>query len=228
MQKNDDDSSTEDDQQNKKKKGLCIALLKSGTREGKQCGSKATYDDDTHCKRHATDKTPKEVLLCSVTLESGDRQGKPCNKKASYPGGVCGHHKKHGISSHKKLGKEEEEDDDETSVGAASTRCLDVVTLDTGVYVLGVNGSSVDKAAWKTFWIKHAKQEYPDKCRAKDCEKNATCTGHMYRRDDPVKRYNYLIPICSHHNGKEYDTKAFLLKKTTVAVKIRENPSVKL
>jgi hypothetical protein len=212
------DASTDDDEES-----LCIAILQSGKRQGKQCGSKATHDNGTHCGRHGKEKTPQQVVLCHVLLKSGDRKGDPCHKKATYPGGVCGNHKKHG----KKKEKEEEEDE-ETSVGASSTRCLDVVTLDTGVYVLGVNGSSVDKAAWKAFWIKHTKQEYPNKCRAKDCEMTATCTGHMYLRDDTLKRYNYLIPICSHHNGKEYDTKAFLLKKTKVAVKIRENPSVKL
>ena len=220
MQKEDSETDDDDDEN---KVFFCIAILKSGKRQGKACGSKAAYDNDTHCKKHAKDKTPKEKVLCSVMLSSGKNQGKECTREGKYPGGVCGHH----YAALKKKSLEENSSEEETSVGQSASRCLDVVEFPRGDYVLGVNGSSEDSGGWKAFWERHTKLEYPKTCRAKDCERKATCTGHMYLRDDAVKRYNYLIPICSHHNGKEYDTKAFLLKKTTVAVKIRENPIVK-
>lgn len=88
-------------------------------------------------------------------------------------------------------------------------------------YVRNVEGSSLDKKNWKKYWIKHTKEEYPRTCRAKDCEKDAKATGHMYVRDKDEK-YNYLIPICSHHNSSKYNEEYFLLKKNVKAVKILE------
>ena len=88
--------------------------------------------------------------------------------------------------------------------------------------------SSKDKGAWKTFWEKHSGGEkYPKTCRVKDCDRTATCTGHMYMRSEweaGERKNNYLVPICSHHNSIKYDAPNFVeAKKTTVAVKILEN-----
>ena len=115
------------------------------------------------------------------------------------------------------------------SHGVSTNRLIAVVNVDNTFYVCNVKGSSRDKGAWKKFWLKHTTATYPRTCRAKDCERDATATGHMYWRDDPDKigHYNYLVPICSHHNSERYDSdkepiRWFPLKKG-VAVKILEN-----
>jgi hypothetical protein len=115
------------------------------------------------------------------------------------------------------------------SHGVSANRLIAVVEVDNTFYVCNVKGSSRDKGAWKKFWLKHTTATYPRTCRAKDCERDATATGHMYWRDDPdqIGHYNYLVPICSHHNSERYDSdkepiRWFPLKKG-VAVKILEN-----
>lgn len=100
-------------------------------------------------------------------------------------------------------------------------RFIEVITLVKNVYVRNVEGSSTDKKNWKKYWIKHTKDEYPETCRAKDCVKKATATGHMYLRDVDNEKINYLIPICSHHNSCKYNAECFLLKKMVKAVKIK-------
>ena len=161
----------------------------------------------------------EEPKKCQSKFLSGDKKGQICNKPAKYPGEKCGIHRS-------KKGKEKE-----VSVGASSERKLDVIELSDKVYVCNVKNSSKDTAAWKTFWITHTKLEYPKVCRAKDCAKTATATGHMYLRTEyeaskELPKHNYLVPICSHHNSSKYDTEFFLVKKTTVAVKILENKSI--
>lgn len=102
-----------------------------------------------------------------------------------------------------------------------SKRSVEVVLLEKKIYVCNVEGSSKDKKNWKKFWMKHTKEEeYPKTCRAKDCEKTANATGHMFLRDQQDKKHNYLIPICSHHNSSKYNEDYFLLKKNVKAVKI--------
>ncbi len=157
--------------------------------------------------------TSEEEKTCPVILKSGKRVGQPCGRKAKYDDGKCGNH-------HKKV------TDAICSVGTSDKRKVKVVELKSKVYVCGVTGSSKDTGNWKTFWEKHTDKKYPKTCRAKDCEKNATDTGHLYLRDDKDKTFNYLVPICSHHNSSKYDKTPFLLKKTAVAVKIYENKNI--
>jgi hypothetical protein len=97
-------------------------------------------------------------------------------------------------------------------------RQVEVVILEKK-YARNVEGSSVDKKNWKKFWTKHTQDEYPRTCRAKDCERLAKATGHLFIRDMDEK-YNYLVPICSHHNSCKYNEDYFLLKKNVKAVKI--------
>lgn len=101
-----------------------------------------------------------------------------------------------------------------------SKRKGEVILLEKKIYVRNVEGSSIDKKNWKKFWEKHTGDEYPRTCRAKDCEKSAKATGHMFLRDQEDKKHNYLIPICSHHNSCKYNEEFFLLKKNVKAVKI--------
>lgn len=115
--------------------------------------------------------------------------------------------------------------------GASKERWVDTVKIDNSFYVCNVTGSSRDKGAWKTFWEKRVGSTQPARCQIKYCEKQVGATGHMYWRDDKDgKVYNYLIPICSHHNGAEYDwtgdekTTKWQQCKRGVAVKIKENP----
>lgn len=117
--------------------------------------------------------------------------------------------------------------------GASTERLVDVVKIDNSFYVCNVSGSSDDKAAWKRFWEKHAGEKQPATCQIKDCQRKVGATGHMYWRDDKDgKLYNYLIPICSHHNNTEngYDwtgddkTTNWQPCKRGFAVKILENP----
>ena len=158
----------------------------------------------------------QEEILCPAILKSGKRKGKICGLKAKYAGGWCGNHQKRGVLT----------DDEETSsVGTSQLRKLDIVHLSEKVYVCNVKGSSKDTGNWKKFWEKHTNQEYPKTCRAKDCERKAKATGHMFLRDES-KKHNYLVPICSHHNSAKYDDNYFLLKKTTIAVKILENKNI--
>ena len=102
-----------------------------------------------------------------------------------------------------------------------------------GDFFCGVNQSSRDQGAWKTFWLKHSGSEYPTTCRAKDCERSATATAHLHHKDDKEhEEVNYLIPVCGHHNGETYDwdkskTNWFEVKAKTVACVIRENPDVR-
>ena len=110
--------------------------------------------------------------------------------------------------------------------GVGAKRCVGVIDVYNHTYMSGVIGSSKDTGAWKPFWIKHTKMAYPTVCRVKDCEKKVAATGHMYWRDDPEgHKYNYLVPICSHHNSSKYDKVAVPLKKGH-AVKILQHPSV--
>jgi hypothetical protein len=77
-------------------------------------------------------------------------------------------------------GTSDSEDDEETLVyprtGASKARCLGVVDL-SGELVCNVVGTSVDHAGWLRFWEAHTKHEYPERCRAKDCERTASRTG---------------------------------------------------
>ena len=163
---------------------------------------------------------------CPAIIKSGDNKGKVCGKKAKYAG-KCGNHR-----TRTKVKKDD--DDEETSIGVSHERKIDTLKLNGSTYVCNVKGSSKDPGAWKTFWSTHSGCAYPRTCMAKDCQKKATATGHMYLREEyelyaergELPKYNYLVPICSHHNSKVYDVTFFLLKKTTVAVKILENKSI--
>merc|ERR1712093_283201 len=107
--------------------------------------------------------TSEEGKTCPVKLKSGKRVGQPCGRKAKYDDGKCGNH-------HKKV------TDAICAVGTSDKRKVKVVELKSKVYVCGVTGSSKDTG-----------KKYPKTCRAKDCEKNATDTGHLYLRDDKDK-----------------------------------------
>lgn len=122
--------------------------------------------------------------------------------------------------------------------GASRDRFVARVVLEGKVWVCNVTGSSKDKANWKEFYERYAQIKTPDTCRIKDCQRKVGATGHMYIREDADGvLYNYLIPICSHHNsdkGLDYDrvdprrTKWQEVKTqrgATIAVKIRENPA---
>lgn len=180
--------------------------------EEKSMDSTAEEEEEEEEKKVEERKPTK----CSAILKTGDRKGNACGRSVSFRDGRCGLH-----TQEKKKGEKVES-------GASDLRKLDVVECG-AVYVRNVHGSSKDKADWKDFWKRHTKQEFPRDCRAKDCQKRATCTGHMYLRDEEEARrskderkFNYLVPICSHHNSSKYDNEYFLLKKTTVAVKIYE------
>jgi hypothetical protein len=130
---------------------------------------------------------------CQSILQSGPKKGEICGRThCSYHGEV------------------------------KDKRFVKVKLLEKAIYVRNVEGSSLDKKNWKKYWLKHTKEEeYPNTCRAKDCEKKAKATGHMYLRDKDEK-FNYLIPICSHHNSSKYNEEYFLLKKNVKVVKILE------
>ena len=121
---------------------------------------------------------------------------------------------------------------DKTKVtGISVERLVDVVKIDNKFYVCNVTGSSEDKAGWKTFWEKRTGKAQPRLCQIKDCAKEVEATGHMYWRDDTDEKvYNYLIPICGHHNGSkngyewEGDATNWQPCKAGLAVKIKESP----
>lgn len=126
--------------------------------------------------------------------------------------------------------------DETVEKGASKERLVDIVKIDKTFYVCNVPGSSMDKAGWKTFWEKHVGDAQPATCRIKDCVKKVKATGHMYWRDDKDgKVYNYLVPICSHHNNPAngYDwtgddkTTNWQPCKLGFAVKIKESQSTK-
>lgn len=126
--------------------------------------------------------------------------------------------------------------DETVEKGASKERVVDIVKIDNTFYVCNVPGSSMDKAGWKTFWEKHVGNAQPAACQIKDCVKKVKATGHMYWRDDKDgKVYNYLVPICSHHNNpaKGYDwtgddkTTNWQPCKLGFAVKIKESQSTK-
>ena len=167
-----------------------------------------------------------EKKICTIIIKAkGPNCGNVCGKAAKTTDGRCGNHR---VRHSKK-------DGDSVSVGTSKERKLDVIALENKVYVCNVKGTSGDTGAWRPFWIKHTKKEYPKKCQAKDCELVANRTGHMYLRDEyeaaaktgTLPKHNYLVPICPHHNSSVYDTKFFLVKKTTVAVKILENKNIR-
>jgi hypothetical protein len=115
--------------------------------------------------------------------------------------------------------------------GISVERLVDIVKIDNKFYVCNVTGSSEDKADWKPFWEKRIKKAQPRLCQIKDCVREVGATGHMYWRDDKDKNtYNYLIPICSHHNGSkngyewEGDATNWQPCKAGLAVKIKESP----
>lgn len=179
---------------------MCTAT----TQKGKKCKK----SPKKHlCWMHKAKETlppppPLPPSPCSATLKNG----KPCKNKAKYED-KCGVHAPKRENS-----------------GTGTHRCKGIEEFK-NTYMANVSGSSKDTGAWKTFWEKHSKQEFPKTCRFKDCERKATCTGHMYKRDDKDgKKYNYLVPICSHHNSVKYNAPNYqLAKKTTIAVKILEN-----
>lgn len=174
----------------------------------------------------------REITKCPTILKSGIRKNKPCNKPSKHNDGTCGIHYKKDLTKK----------DGAVSVGTSDARKLYAIPFG-GMYVCNVVNSSKDTGNWKAFWLKHSGEaEYPKTCRAKDCERTATATGHMYLRDEyeeaeskkQLPKHNYLVPICSHHNSSVYDcgslttTKFFLLKKTTTSVKILENKNIHL
>jgi len=179
--------------------------------------------------------------MCDALLKSGPRKGLPCNNTIKTPAnGKCGRHapapappkeKQEQNDSEETVSSSSDEEErvvpNKTNSGTSIHRFVETVQLENAIYVCNVYGSSKDKGGWKEFYTKHAKVAFPNTCRAKDCEKKATATGHMYLRDDDNKKHNYLIPICAHHNSSRYDTTHFLLKKNVTAVKIRENPKIK-
>lgn len=182
---------------------MCLAK----TKLGKQCSFQAKKGSD-YCGIHKNYKASpppapagqEKETLCSATKRSGKR----CNYKAKPGSTLCG---VHGT----KVDREEER-----------------VDLPPHTYACNVAGSSKDKANWKTRWEKFSGEAYPKTCRVKDCERKASCTGHLYLRDEEAKGAshpaNYLVPICSHHNSVKYNApNYFELKKTTVAVKINES-----
>lgn len=124
-------------------------------------------------------------------------------------------------------------EDTTVSKGASTERVVAIVKIDNNFWVCNVSGSSVDHAGWAKFWIKHTgRDRQPRRCQIKDCERDVEATGHMYWRDDPDgKLYNYLIPICAHHNqtknGYDWngDQTHWLQCKRGLAVKILENPA---
>lgn len=118
------------------------------------------------------------------------------------------------------------------SKGASKERSVAVVKIDNSFWVCNVSGSSADEAKWATFWTKRTGRDQPRRCQIKDCEREVGATGHMYWRDDPDgKQYNYLVPICAHHNKTENgydwngDQTKWLQCKSGLAVKILENPA---
>lgn len=192
------------------------------------------------------DTKKREITKCPTILKSGLRKNKPCNKPSKHDDGTCGIHYKKDLTKK----------DGAVSVGTSDARKLYAVPFG-GMYVCNVVNSSKDTGNWKTFWLKHSgEDEYPKTCRAKDCERTATATGHMYLRDEyeeaatmhnnthnthnnthgkKLPKHNYLVPICSHHNSPVYDCKTdnpttnfFVLKRTTIAVKILENKNIHL
>lgn len=188
---------------------MCLATTKKGTK----CKfSSVKYGG--FCYIHRKQAKAKDApVICSATLKNG----KPCKYKAKPGSDKC------GIHGPKK-----------DNQGTGAQRSLGCIHFDhhQKTYMANVTGSSQDTGNWKTFWITHAEgAEYPQTCRFKDCERKATCTGHMYIREEweeggggGEKKYNYLVPICSHHNSVKYDAPNFsLMKKTTIAVKILEN-----
>jgi len=180
---------------------MCIADTKKGTK----CKLKSSKDSE-YCWRHHNIAVIVPAQICAATLKNG----KLCHYKAKE-GGKCGKHAAKRENS-----------------GTGEIRSKGHVKFENHTYMANVSGSSKDKGAWKTFWEKHSGGEkYPKTCRVKDCERTATCTGHMYMRSEweaGERKNNYLVPICSHHNSIKYDAPNFVeAKKTTVAVKILEN-----
>lgn len=194
--------------------------------------------------------------MCDAIIKTGTRKGLVCKKPATRSDGKCGNHTKNKgktkaapanriSASLDTLQKPYATDEDTVEIveeqfakpkqpviitkGTSAKRRVDTVHLSDGkTYVCNVKHSSKDTGNWKTFWLKHSGTvTYPKTCRAKDCERKATATGHMYLRDDQEnKKYNYLVPICAHHNSSKYDSTYFLVKKSTVAVKIHENKDI--
>ena len=204
------------------------------------CGTHNKYAEK-HVKAYK-ERLHLEKLLRQVAQGKGGGGGNDNNTPAVFPAAVAAKGQKkdddddemteeevrlHRGSSSPALAKKES--DKTKDNGGSAERVVDIVKIDNKFYVCNVPGSSEDHAKWKPFWEKHTGRKQPASCQIKDCVKKVKATGHMYWRDDEDdKTYNYLVPICSHHNSEVYDWKDKETKwqpcKAGLAVKIKESP----
>ena len=93
------------------------------------------------------------------------------------------------------------------------------------VEVSGIDNTSSNSYSkpWVKRWEEIVSQE-AGKCVEVNCKRAADRGGHVWKTSDRSKRHCYIIPICRHHNLKQYDRGGnpgnFLTKPDTYGVKM--------